>query len=106
MRTTPAVFVAVIVALLALGLFVANDAYAGQVSLLSTFAVDGVSVVPVGHGHGGGHAGWHGGGNHVYYGGGGHRRHYRGGFFYSNSMYAGCTCVWTGYRYKCYNCWD
>ena len=103
MRTTPVVFMAVIVALLAFGLFVTTYAYAGQVSLLSTLAVSGVSVVPVhgvGGGHGGGHGGWYGRG---YYGGWGSSDYYLNSPSDTGTYQNGNkTCVWNGYKWKCY----
>ena len=100
MRTTPVVFVAVIVALVALAFVVSNYAYAGPISLLSTFAVSGVSVVPV-HGHGGwgGHGGWYGRG---FYGGWGPGYNVNPPVDNGTYQNGNKTCVWNGYKYQCY----
>jgi hypothetical protein len=55
------------------------------------------------HGGGGGHHGYHHRGHHGgYYVGGGGYAWQPGGFFWSNAAVEGYTCVWNGYKYKCY----
>ncbi len=56
-----------------------------------------------GRGHGGGHSGYHGGGHgRIYYGGGYGGGYYGGGGSYQTYQNGNQTCVWNGYKWRCY----
>lgn len=107
MRTTVPAIMAVTVAFVALGLVVANIAYATPTSLLSASAGSGASIMLVksGSGGGGGMGGGMGGGSWH------HRGFYRDRGFgygyppYDNGTYQDGTktCTWTGYQWNCYD---